>query len=300
MEVIKVDNLTKDYGQGRGVFDISFAIPQGEVFGFLGPNGAGKTTTIRQILGFIKPDSGFVYINGMGVWGNSHITNRNIGYIPGEINFPEKTTGMDLIKWLAKFSGVKNLKKAEQLLDIMELKNSDSDIKRMSKGMKQKIGIVCAFMHDPQIIIMDEPTSGLDPLMQEIFVDLVKKEKAAGKTILLSSHIFSEVEKTCDRVSIIKEGKIVTSLRMDEIRHPHFKTFKVKFSKPDESRRMAQENLNFAEINHEKNRVKVTVNDSDIKGFVAVLLNYEIEYLTEIRPTLEDHFMGFYSTKKEV
>ena len=297
MEVIKVEKLTKDYGQGRGVFDISFAIPQGEVFGFLGPNGAGKTTTIRQIMGFIKPDSGSVYINGMRVWGKSHITNRDIGYVPGEINFPEKTTGLDLIKWLAKFNNLKSMEKAEQLLNLMELKNPGSDLKRMSKGMKQKIGIVCAFMHDPKIIILDEPTSGLDPLMQEIFVDLVKKEKNAGKTILLSSHIFSEIEKTCDRVSIIKEGEIVTSFHMDEIRHPHVKTFKVKLSKPGDSRVMAQENLNFAEINHEKNRVKVAVNDSDIKGFVSLLLKYEIKYFTEMKPTLEDCFMKFYSTK---
>jgi ABC-2 type transport system ATP-binding protein len=295
--IIKVENLTKDYGDKRGVFNISFEIPQGEVFGFLGPNGAGKTTTIRHLLGFIKPDSGKTYINGIEVWNNAHITNRDIGYIPGEINFPDKIKGMDLIKWIANMSGVDNLDKGKELLEVLQFQNAGGDIKKMSKGMKQKIGIVCAFIHNPKILILDEPSSGLDPLMQDMFINLIRQEKAAGKKILLSSHIFEEIEKTCDRVSIIRQGEIITSVDMNDIKRPTNKIFKVKFNKTGESQRIAAEKLTFEEVNHEKNRDKVKVNDSDIKGFMALLLNYEIAYISEMKLTLEDYFMQFYANK---
>ena len=218
MGTILVENLTKDYGNGRGVFDVTFEVNAGEVFGFLGPNGAGKTTTIRQILGFNKPQQGKVQVNGIDVWGNSHITNKDIGYIAGEIAFPNNFKGFELIKWLGSLSGTKELERANELIDILEIRHAvNTKIKRYSKGMKQKIAIISALMHDPSILIFDEPSSGLDPLMQEIFTNLVKAEKAKGKTILLSSHIFQEIEKTCDRVAIIKEGRVVTEFRMDEL-----------------------------------------------------------------------------------
>jgi ABC-2 type transport system ATP-binding protein len=294
---IKVDNLTKDYGGGRGVFNVSLEIGEGEVYGFLGANGAGKTTVIRHLLGFLKPDAGKTYVNGVEVWGNAHITNRDIGYVPGEIAFPERMRGADLIKWLAGLSGVTDTGKARRLADLLQLKNLDGGIKNMSKGMKQKLGIICAFMHDPKILILDEPSGGLDPLMQSAFTELLRGEKAAGKTILLSSHIFSEVEKICDKVSIIRQGELAASFGMDGIKRPRVKTFEVKFAKIGESRRIEREKLNLAEIDHEENRVKVTVDDKDIKSFMALLLNYEIEYLTETKPSLEDRFMKFYSEK---
>ena len=300
MAVIKLDKLTKDYGDRRGCFDVSFEIEQGEVFGFLGPNGAGKTTTIRHLLGFLKPDSGVSYIDGKSSWKNSHIINANVGYLPGEINFPEKMTGMELIKWMAEMRGTKNLDKAKYLLDLFEL-NPNSDVKRMSKGMKQKIGIVIAFMHDSNILILDEPTSGLDPLMQELFVGLVAKEKTEGKTVLMSSHMFQEVEKTCDRVAIIKNGEIVTQVNMDDISRAKSKVFKLKFAAEGESGRIVKEHakLDFTEVNHEKNRVKVRVDDKDINSFVALLANYRLNYISEMKLTLEDYFMRYYSNKNE-
>jgi ABC-2 type transport system ATP-binding protein len=298
MTAINIDRLTKDYGERRGCFNLSFEVEKGEVFGFLGPNGAGKTTTIRHLLGFLKPDSGASYIDGKSTWNNAHIINANVGYLPGEINFPDKMNGMELIRWMAEMRGTKSLDKAKYLLDLFEL-NANSDVKRMSKGMKQKIGIVCAFMHDSKILILDEPTSGLDPLMQELFVDLVSKEKSEGKTILMSSHMFAEVEKTCDRVAIIKNGEIVTQVEMADISKPRSKVYKLKFAVDGDSKRFVQEHkeLDFAEINHEKNRVKVRVDDKDINRFVAVLPNYKLNYVSEIKLTLEDYFMRFYSSK---
>jgi ABC-2 type transport system ATP-binding protein len=298
MAIIKIDKLTKDYGDRRGCFNVSFEIEKGEVFGYLGPNGAGKTTTIRHLLGFLKPDSGVCYIDSKSTWKNAHIINENVGYLPGEINFPERMTGMELIKWMAEMRGTKSLDKAKYLLDLFEL-NANSDVKRMSKGMKQKIGIVCAFMHDSKILILDEPTSGLDPLMQDNFVKLVEQEKRDGKTILMSSHMFAEVEKTYDRVAIIKNGEIVTQVKMNDINRARSKIYKLKFAGEGESKRIIKEHteLDFAEINHEKNRVKVRIDDKDINSFVALLANYKLNYVSEIKLTLEDYFMQFYSNK---
>jgi len=242
-----------------------------------------------------------VSINGKGAWDYAHELNANIGYIPGEINFPDKITGMELIKWMADMRGTKSLTKAKELLEFFELDPS-GETKRMSKGMKQKVGIVCALMHDAQILILDEPTSGLDPLMQEKFIELIRNEQKAGRTVLMSSHMFPEVEKTCDRVGIIKQGEIVTEVAMDDITKSKDKVFKIKFAAEGESQRIAREHreLDFAEINHDKNRVKIKVNDKDINAVTGLLSNYEIQYLTEEKLTLEDYFMKFYSSKNQV
>lgn len=296
--LIQVDNLTKDYGDSRGVFNATFQLHKGEVFGFLGPNGAGKTTTIRQMLGFIKPDNGSVVIKGKNVWDKYYETNADIGYLPGEINFPDHMTGFEFIEWNASMKGLKNLDKAKQLLDLFELRNYDSDLKSMSKGMKQKIGIVCAFMHNPEILILDEPTSGLDPLMQDKFVKLIHNEKQMGKTIFMSSHMFSEVEKTCDRVAIIKQGEIIKLTDMNDIHKNNKKKFKIKFNNVNERKKFCKEKFAFSEINHEKNSVMVTIKDIDINVLIQSLTSYHINYLTEIKVTLEDVFMHLYTNEK--
>jgi ABC-2 type transport system ATP-binding protein len=214
-KVIAIENLTKDYGNGAGIFDIEVGVFRGEVFGFLGPNGAGKTTTIRHLLGFIKSDSGHCEILGHDCWEKPKEIQNHIGYVAGEIALPDGMNGQKLLEQIAFLRGVK-LDRARELCEYFAI-NPRSKIKRMSKGMKQKIALVLAFMHDPEILILDEPTSGLDPIMQEKFCDLVLREKKRGKTIMLSSHIFDEVEKTCDRVMIIKHGKIIAEIDMHEI-----------------------------------------------------------------------------------
>jgi len=210
--VISVNSLTKDYGNNQGVFNVSFDVKQGEVFGFLGPNGAGKTTTMRNLLGFIKGDAGSCSILGLDCWKKPSEVQKHIGYVAGEIALPDNMSGQNLIAYIAGMRGC-TLERANWLCEYFDI-NPKNKIKRMSKGMKQKIALVLALMHDPEIILLDEPTSGLDPLMQEKFCDLMLCEKERGKTILLSSHIFNEVEKTCDRVMIIKNGKIITEVDM--------------------------------------------------------------------------------------
>ena len=299
MKIIQIDHITKDYGNERGVFDVSFDIEQGEVFGFLGPNGAGKTTTIRQILGFIRPDKGKVFVDGKKVARRYYETNAHIGYLPGEINFPDGMKGTEFIHWCADLRGMRDLGRANQLIELLNLKNADSDVKRMSKGMKQKIGIVCAFMHDPDILILDEPTSGLDPLMQEAFIELIRDEKERGKTILMSNHMFPEIEKTCDRTAIIRNGRIATVVKMDDIQKSSHKEYKIKFQTPVDSYRFAKENFEFSEVNHEKTRVKVKIDDTEINRLIEVLSDYDIRYISEVKQTLEDYFMHFYEGSSE-
>lgn len=207
--IIELQQVTKDYGNGKGVFGLSFSVPKGEVFGYLGPNGAGKTTTIRQLMGFIRPSQGVCHMMGMDCFLQAQEIQKHTGYLAGELAFPEDMTGLGFLKFMAELRGIKDRKHMETLIERFGL-NPHGKIKKMSKGMKQKIGIVNAFMHHPEVVILDEPTSGLDPLMQNEFVELILEEKKKGTTILMSSHMFEEVEKTCDRTAIIRSGRIAT------------------------------------------------------------------------------------------
>lgn len=290
--VIKVFNLTKDYGENRGCFDVSFEVKKGEVFGFLGPNGAGKTTAIRHLLGFSKPQSGRCEILGIDCWKEPQKIQNHLGYLAGEIALPENMTGWQFIKQIAQMRKV-DLKKAQELCDYFQLK-PNGGMKRMSKGMKQKTALVIAFMHDADILILDEPTSGLDPLMQAKFCELIKEEQKKGKTILMSSHMFEEVEKTCDRVAIIKQGRIIAEVEMKSIEHKKDKEFEVRFKSKSEMEKFAKLDYNFTEKNLAKNRVRVMINDVYINEFLLNLNKYKIEYISEIKFTLEKYFMEFY------
>ncbi len=208
MSAIQIENLMRDYGGGKGVFDVSFHVDKGEAFGFLGPNGAGKTTTIRHLMGFLKPKSGKCTIGGLDCWKERDKVQARLGYIPGEISFFDDMSGAEFLKFVAEYRKTGGQSRKNELLERFEL-DPKGKIKKMSKGMKQKLGIVAAFMHDPDILILDEPTSGLDPLMQNRFVHLIAEEKDRGKTILMSSHIFEEVERTCNRIGIIQKGRMI-------------------------------------------------------------------------------------------
>jgi len=302
-EIIKVENLTKDYGNGKGVFNVSFEINEGEVFGFLGPNGAGKTTTIRHILGFSKPQSGKIEINGLDCWVSYYKIAEDLGYLPGEIAFPDNMTGMQYIKYIASLRKMKDFTRARELIEMFKIDTSVL-IKKMSRGMKQKIGIITAFMHNPKFLILDEPTSGLDPLMQNKFIDLVNDSKKKGATILMSSHIFEEVEKTCDRIAIIRLGKIVSIITNNEIKHAKLKTFKVEFFDKADYQKFILENLSFSENREGQKQARVQVEDENINEFLKILVKYKVKFISEIKHDLEDYFMTFYSNdikeKKDV
>lgn len=293
MSIIQVHKLTKDYGYGRGVFDVSFEVEKGEVFGFLGPNGAGKTTTIRHLIGFSNPDSGETKVNGINSrQGYSEIL-ANLGYIPGEVALPEGLTGWEFISMMEGLRKVQNKERIKYLLDKFEL-NPSGKVKRMSLGVKRKLAIVTAFMSDPEVLILDEPTSGLDPVMQEKFVDFIKEEKKHGKTILLSSHIFSEVDATCDRIAIIKEGRLVSTVRANDIKHNQNKTYQIEFGTLEGYNMFLKNNFDIIYQNSQKLKVKLCINDAEICTLFKAVSNIKIVYLKEIKFTLQDHFMKFY------
>src|SRR5690554_441999 len=206
--IINVDNLTKDFGNGKGVFNFSFTVKKGKMIGFVGTNGSGKSTTIRSIVGFIKPTSGNVQVFGLDSWKYSSKFISNIGYVPGEIGFPDLPTGSAFLKSQAEFLKLKDLSYANNLIKRLQL-DPRANLKRMSKGMKQKTAIIAALMNNPDVLVLDEPTTGLDPLMRINFINLIKEEHSRGKTIFMSSQSFEELEDTCDQVIFIFNGNII-------------------------------------------------------------------------------------------
>ena len=309
-KIIVVDNLTQDYGHGRGVFDVSFVVHKGEVFGFLGPNGAGKSTTIRHIMGFSKPQQGEIRVYNMETFSNYYKILDKVGYLPGEIALPEGLTGWEFIKMMWSLRKVEKKERLEYLLDMFKLDPS-GETKKMSLGDKRKLAIITAFMHDPELLILDEPTSGLDPVMQQTFIDFVKEEKKRGKTILLSSHMFNEVEATCDRIAIIKDGRIVSEFHTSDITHNENKTFKVTFKSVKDMEQVIEslpklrknavniKRISVKDYDRDKRTMTIAVNDKDINSLIELLSSKKIESYQQEKFTLEDYFMKFYKEDKK-
>ncbi len=301
MKKIIVENLTKDYGHGRGVFDVSFEIGKGEVFGFLGPNGAGKSTTIRHLMGFSKPDNGSTKILGHESFNGYAKFMDKVGYLPGEIALPSGLTGWQFIDMMKRLKG--NIDEAwlKHLIEYFQLDPS-GDTKRMSLGIKRKLAVVTAFMNDPDILILDEPTSGLDLEMQEKFIKFIKEEKARGKTILLSSHIFSEVDATCDRIAIIKDGKVVSEFKASDLKHNNNKIYKISFATPSDKESFlsvvcASETMVLLDQTEET--LTLSINDTHINELIKKLASVNIIDFRHLKESLEDYFMKFYKEDKD-
>lgn len=294
MDMIEIKKLTKEYAANRGIFDLDFSIRQGEVFGFLGPNGAGKTTTIRHLMGFIRPDSGSCSLNGMDCFEKRAEIQKKLGYIPGEINFFENMNGLGFLNFCLSYRGIESKTLMNSLLQRFEF-DARIKLKKMSKGMKQKIGIVAAFMHDPDVLILDEPTSGLDPRMQNRFIELILEEKARGKTILMSSHLFDEVERTCHRVCIIREGRIAAIDSVEALKAAQIKKYIVTLENETAAADFAQESLTVESIFH--NNVTVTV-QNDMKEFLAAMNRHLVVNLSAPGQSLEEIFLKYYGGNK--
>jgi len=290
---IEIGNLTRDYGNGRGVFDLSFSIGKGEVYGLLGPNGAGKTTVIRHLMGFLKPQKGNCLISGMDCWAESARIQKGLGYIPGEINFFQDMTGSGFLNFLRQYRGIDGKDRTGELLERFEL-DPAVKLKKMSKGMKQKVGIVAALMHDPDVLILDEPTSGLDPLMQNRFIELILEEKARGKTILMSSHIFEEVERTCHRVCILKEGRIAAIDSVDALKASQVKRYIVTLESEAAATAFAGEGLAVESI--QENKVTVRV-QNNIREFILAMNRHPVVNLMAPSQSLEEIFLQYYGGK---
>jgi ABC-2 type transport system ATP-binding protein len=291
MSIIEIKGLTKDYGDNKGNFDLTFSVEEGEVFGYLGPNGAGKTTTIRHLMGFLTPDTGSSQILGMDSRTRSADIMKQLGYLPGEIAFFDGMNGMEFLSFMGEMRGLTDTSLRDKLVDLFQL-DTKGRIRKMSKGMKQKLGIVCAFMHDPKVLILDEPTSGLDPLMQKTFADLILEEKNKGKTILMSSHSFEEVERTCDRVGIIRQGELVEIENMHDLKLKRRKIYLVPFENPALASSFADSSdFDIMEVN--ENIVKLSIL-GNVAEFIKALNNYSVMDLDTETSSLEDIFMHFY------
>lgn len=310
MNIIEVDNLTKDYGHGRGVFDVSFNVKEGEVFGFLGPNGAGKSTTIRHIMGFSRPQKGETRVFGMESFHNYYKILADVGYLPGEIALPEGLTGWEFIDMMGKLRKSENKERLDYLLDKFKLDPS-METKRMSLGDKRKLAIITAFMDDPEVLVLDEPTSGLDPVMQQVFIDFIKEEKKKGKTILLSSHIFNEVEATCDRIAIIKDGRIVSEFETNFIKHNENKEYEIEFETLSDLKNFVKispkghtvkgvvKKMGVMKVDEKKLTASIVLRDENVNNFLELIAKCNVKSFKEIKFTLEDYFMQFYREDKD-
>lgn len=281
--------MTKDYGDGRGIFDIDLKIEQGEMLGFVGTSGSGKTTTIRSILGFIKPTEGTATVNGSSSWEHSSEIVKNIGYVPGEIAFPDLKTGIEFLKSQAAFLGLKNMDYANEIIERLQL-DPRANLKRMSKGMKQKTALVAALMADLPIIILDEPTTGLDPLMRVAFLDILKEEHAKGKTIFISSHMYEELETTCDRVALINNGHIEEITDMRDIRDRPVKEFKIEFNSHEDYSRFSAERYEVVRLQEQYDQVTIRIRANETGELLGILKNYNVKFISELPYTLEKHF----------
>ena len=287
---IEVKDLTKDYGKGRGVFDISFVVPKGKTFGYCGTNGAGKTTTLRHIMGFLKPDKGSVTVMGMDAWKESAKIKKLVGYLPGEIAFPPLESGSDFIQAQAELLGLEDMSKAEKIINALQL-DPTANLKRMSKGMKQKTALVAAFMHSPEIILLDEPTTGLDPLMRDAFINIIKEEKARGATIIMSNHMFDELEETCDYVGFIKDGHLIDIVDMEEIHNRPFREYLIVYADKKGYEKADASQVEVLENHPESFSYLVKVPNEKIDGMFRELHKSKIKLIKEVQYTLEKYFM---------
>lgn len=288
--IIKIENLTKDYGKGRGIFDVDLEIQPGEVFGIVGINGSGKTTTLRHLMGFIKPKQGKITIKGKDAWKHSAELKKTIGYIPGEIAFPDTKTGMTFLKMQSDFLHIQNSDKANELIQDLKL-DTEANIKRMSKGMKQKTAIVEAFMADKDILLLDEPTTGLDPVMRDVFIQLVQESKMKGKTIVMSSHMFNEMEPTCDRIAFLQNGKIVDII--DRKKMAEFSTVNkvtIEFESRHNYDTFIRQEFNFMELDTKKNSATFLIEEQENNKLFDILATISINNISFVKQTLDDYF----------
>ncbi len=291
--LVETQGLTKRYGSSRGIEDVTFTINEGEVFGFLGPNGAGKTTTIRTLMGLLRPTAGGAHIGGLDCWEQSTDVKRLVGYLPGELSLDPNLTGGQILEYFGNLRGGVDQTYLKQLIARMGL-DPTRKFRQYSSGNKRKIGIVQAFMHRPRLLILDEPTNGLDPLNQQEFDRMVKEVREDGRTVFLSSHILTEVEQTCTRVAIIREGRLVRVGGVTELKG--LKRHEVTITFADAAPANAFKSLEGVEqvdALPDGHTLRLTVSGG-LDGVIKAAAQYQIVTLTSQEPSLEDIFLRYY------
>ncbi len=296
--IIQTNQLTKSYGWSRGIIDVAFDIQEGEVFGFLGPNGAGKTTTMRTLMGLLRANTGSATIGGLDCWVQSTEVKKLVGYLPGEFAFDPGLRGAQILEYLSHLRGGVDQNYLRHLVERLGLDPSKR-FREYSHGNKQKLGLVQAFMHKPRVFILDEPTSGLDPLNQQEFYKMVAEVRDEGRTVFLSSHILPEVEHTCDRVAIIREGRLVKIDHVSALKDIHQHDVEISFAGP-------------ASVEWFKNVAGVTsvaqgadehTLQLNVQGELTEIIRIAGEHhatnITTHEPTLEEAFLRFYEPQQE-
>lgn len=289
-EAIKVNSLTKDYGGGKGIFGLDFTVRKGEVFGIVGTNGSGKTTTLRHLMGFLRPDSGSCEIMGLDCMKYPKEIKAHVGYVPGEIDFPDIGTGTQFLKIQADLLGVKDRGYISKLVDMFKL-DTDASLRRMSKGMKQKTALVAAFMARPDVLLLDEPSTGLDPLMRDALIELILRERDRGAAILMSSHIFKELDDTADRVLFIDKGKMTDLADKNKLSENMIPVYRIGFRSQEEYDRF--EMMTSFEISHENRKylhIDVDIPENSVNKLFDELDGYDLRYMRYRPFTLENYY----------
>jgi len=288
--IIEINKLTKYYGKHRGIENVTFSVQEGEIYGFIGPNGAGKSTTIRTLLALLHPTSGNATIFGKDCIKYASEISKDVGYLPAEVSYYEKMTVKDLFNYSSALYGIDCSSRVEELSQRLQL-DIKRKIRELSLGNKKKVGIVQALMHSPRLLILDEPTSGLDPLMQQTFFDILHEERKKGTTILFSSHVLSEVQKLCDKVAIIKEGKIIGLQKMSELIENGYK--KITLTAKDEIPKGYFNNDEVA--NYQQNQKHATfIFKGDVNRMLEKIWRLQLRDVLIEEPTLEEIFMNYY------
>ena len=290
--IIRTSHLTKSYGKARGIVDLDLAVQPGEVFGYLGPNGAGKTTTIRTLLDFIRPNAGSATVFGLDTHRESLAIRGRVGYLPGELSLYEGMTGREFLRYMANLRGGVAWTRVEELAGRLAA-NLTQPIRILSHGNKQKLGLIQAFMHQPELLILDEPTQGLDPLVQHEFYRLIAEARAAGRTVFLSSHVLPEVERTCDRVGIIREGVLVAVEDVASLKAKALRRLEIRFAAPPPL-------AAFAGLPGVRDlRIESSSLHSQVAGSLDAMIKaaarFEVLDVISTEPSLEEIFLTYYA-----
>lgn len=292
--VIQTERLTKTYGIHRGITELDLDVKAGEIFGFLGPNGAGKTTTMRLLLDLIRPTSGRAEVFGIDTTADPVAIHRRVGYLPGEFDLYDRLTGADTITYFANLRGGVDRGYVAELVERLDLDPSRR-FKEYSKGNKQKVGLVVALQHRPDLLMLDEPTAGLDPLVQQTFFEIVREARADGRTVFLSSHIIDEVDRTCDRVAIIREGRLVQVDRIEAIRRLAFHHVDLTFGAPV-GPAVFEAIAGVSDVTASGNVVSMRVS-GPIGAVIATAAGHGLQDVVSREPNLEDVFLAQYGDR---
>ena len=289
---IETTGLTKFYGEQRGIEDLDLRVEQGEIYAYLGPNGAGKTTTIRTLLDLIRPTRGTASIVGLDTHRDSLEVRRRTGYLPGELKLPDKKTARHFLSFLARLRGGVDETVIRALAERLELPLGRR-IGSLSKGNKQKVGVVAAFMHDPELLILDEPTSGLDPLRQQDVLDLIRERAAAGRTVFLSSHELDQVEHVAERVGVVRAGRLIAVETMSTLKERAVRHVEVRLAEPAPGVERLADVPGVSAFASEDQVVRLEI-EGPMDALVKALAAFPVQTLTSAPPELEEIFLSYY------